>query len=165
MTNLRRFLTSLALILGFSAAAFAINNPIPGVDIIVKKNPGGIIMHLTTDENGTLDLSKLPKGRYSFEVADTSKLPKAFVMTFTIPGSAPLVSAPILPTKTRGMAKINIGSGDLILSGGPGSGLTAIASIFDRWGKQSSPVSPVPVGNSRSQTDRDTGEGGGAGSP
>ncbi|MDA0221976.1 MAG: carboxypeptidase-like regulatory domain-containing protein [Proteobacteria bacterium] len=129
MAILRLLILSLVLSLTLPMAVFATSNPIPGVDIIVKKNPGGQIMHLTTDKTGALDLSKLPKGRYSFEVADTSRLPKAFVMTFTIPGTAPLVSV----------------------------------SIFDRWGKQSSPVSPVAVGNSRSQTDHDTGESGGAG--
>ena len=163
MAILRLLILSLVLSLTLPMAVFATNDPIPGVDIIVRKNPGGIIMHLTTDKTGALDLSKLPKGRYSFEVADTSRLPKAFVMTFTIPGTAPLVSVPILPTKTRGTAKIGIGSGELILKAGPGSGLTIIVSIFDRWGKQSSPVSPVAVGNSRSQTDHDTGESGGAG--
>jgi len=165
MAIMRLFVLYLVLTLTLPLAAFATSNPIPGVDIIVRKNPGNTIFRLTTDSAGELDLSRLPSGTYSFEIADTSKLPKAFVMTFATPGAEPVVSAPILPTKTFGTAKINIGSDDLILRAGPGSGLTAFASIFDRWGKQSSPVSPVAVGNSRSQTDRDTGEGGGAGSP
>ena len=134
MAILRLLILSLVLSLTLPMAVFATSNPIPGVDIIVRKNPGPSIM-MTTDKTGALDLSKLPKGRYSFEVADTSRLPKAFVMTFTIPGTAPLVSVPILPTKTRGTAKIGIGSGELILKAGPGSGLTIIVSIFDRWGK------------------------------
>jgi hypothetical protein len=134
MAILRLLILSLVLSLTLPMAVFATSDPIPGVDIIVRKNPGPSIM-MTTDKTGALDLSKLPKGRYSFEVADTSRLPKAFVMTFTIPGTAPLVSVPILPTKTRGTAKIGIGSGELILKAGPGSGLTIIVSIFDRWGK------------------------------
>lgn len=38
-----------------------INDPIPGVDIIVKKNPGGIaVQEVTTDANGDFKLQQLP---------------------------------------------------------------------------------------------------------
>lgn len=37
------------------------NNPIPGIDIVVKKNPGGIaVQEVKTDTNGDFTLQKLP---------------------------------------------------------------------------------------------------------
>ena len=52
-------------------AAFASPNPIPGVDIIVKKNPGGqAVMRTKTDAKGEFTIKDLPPGAYTIEVGD-----------------------------------------------------------------------------------------------
>ena len=40
------------LVLTSAGAALAINNPIPGVDIIVKKDPGGLAVRAGTAAGG-----------------------------------------------------------------------------------------------------------------
>ena len=59
-----------AIFLGvFTDAAQAIDDPIPGVDIIVKKNPGGIAMHATTDKAGSFVFDNLGAGTYVLSVS------------------------------------------------------------------------------------------------
>jgi len=48
--------------------ASATPNPIPGVDIIVKKNPGGRVIHATTDKSGQFIFDNLPAGQYVLSV-------------------------------------------------------------------------------------------------
>jgi hypothetical protein len=56
-------------ILAFSAsAATATNKPIPGIDVIVKKNPGGNAITATTDENGQITLRNLAPGDYEIDI-------------------------------------------------------------------------------------------------
>ena len=42
-------------------------DPIPGVDIIVKKNPGGIMVRTQSDTSGRFQLGTLSEGRYSVD--------------------------------------------------------------------------------------------------
>jgi hypothetical protein len=44
------------------------NNPIPGIDIVVQKQPGGALAEPKTDSNGVFTLSNLPDGQYSLHV-------------------------------------------------------------------------------------------------
>ena len=62
-----------ALVMFASSFAFAAINPIPGVDIIVKKKPGNIAIHATTDSTGKFSINKLTPGTYTLTY---SKLPK-----------------------------------------------------------------------------------------
>lgn len=65
--------TALALALGLAlafpgAVALASPNPIPGVDIIVKKNPGGIAVAVPTGEDGAYKFTGLAAGKYDLSV-------------------------------------------------------------------------------------------------
>lgn len=53
-------------LLGGSASA--INDPIPGVDIIVRKNPGGKAVQAKTDKNGKFVFANLGAGTYLLSV-------------------------------------------------------------------------------------------------
>lgn len=64
----RALIVGLALLLP-SVAALAINNPIPGVDIIVKKNPSGIQITTPTGADGAYKLEGLASGSYDLFVA------------------------------------------------------------------------------------------------
>jgi len=44
--------------------AFASNNPIPGIDVVVKKKPAGNAMKTSTDKTGKFAFSKLEAGTY-----------------------------------------------------------------------------------------------------
>lgn len=58
---------AIALAIGlacWSPAALAAIDPIPGVDIIVKKNPGGIAFTVRTNAKGDYQLKQLPPGDY-----------------------------------------------------------------------------------------------------
>jgi len=50
----------------------ATNDPIPGVDIIVEKNPGGTIVHIQTDANGTVTFRHLAPGKYVLTIGGKS---------------------------------------------------------------------------------------------
>lgn len=52
--------------------AFAINDPIPGIDIVVKKNPGDIVVRTKTDAKGEFTIKDLPPGAYTIEIDDKS---------------------------------------------------------------------------------------------
>ena len=72
----RAALACLALALSSTAAMAAID-PIPGVDIIVKKNPGGsIVMHTRTSPTGQVQFKNLLPGDYVIEI-DGNTLVKA----------------------------------------------------------------------------------------
>ena len=64
---------TLALIVGLAlllpgAAALAIGEPIPGIDIVVRKNPGGNIINAPTGSDGTYQLQGLAPGNYDLSV-------------------------------------------------------------------------------------------------
>ena len=49
---------------GFANFAMASNNPIPGVDIIVRSKPGGIAIQVKTGADGTYKFTGLAPGTY-----------------------------------------------------------------------------------------------------
>ena len=49
---------------GFANFAMASNNPIPGVDIIVRSKPGGIAIQVKTGADGTYKFTRLAPGTY-----------------------------------------------------------------------------------------------------
>lgn len=71
-TNFVRASLACAALALSSTAAMAAIDPIPGVDIIVQKNPGGTIVHIQTDANGTLTLRNLAPGDYVIEIGGKS---------------------------------------------------------------------------------------------
>lgn len=50
------------------SSVFATNDPIPGVDIIVRKKPGGSAIKATTDMDGNFTFAKLEPGKYVLTV-------------------------------------------------------------------------------------------------
>ena len=48
--------------------ALASNEPIPGIDVVVKKKPSGTAIHVTTDKNGAFVFKNLPAGTYILSV-------------------------------------------------------------------------------------------------
>lgn len=64
------FVTALAAATS-SLGAFA-NDPIPGVDIMIKRNPGGIAVQAKTDSAGHFTLSGLTPGKYTLQLASKS---------------------------------------------------------------------------------------------
>ena len=72
-------LVGAALLLAQTAVvgtAALMNNPIPGIDIIVKKRPGNIMVHTQSDTSGRFQLGILSEGRYSVDF-DSASLGKA----------------------------------------------------------------------------------------
>ncbi len=68
-TNFVRAALACAALALSTTAATATNDPIPGVDIIVQKNPGGtIVIQTHTDSNGSLTLRGLAPGDYVIEI-------------------------------------------------------------------------------------------------
>ena len=66
-------LSALAFVVVSASSAWAINNPIPGIDIIIKTNPGGIaVAQGTTDARGGFDVKELAPGRYTIELGGKS---------------------------------------------------------------------------------------------
>jgi hypothetical protein len=54
---------------GFANFAMAAINPIPGVDIIVRKSPGGIAIQVKTGADGTYKFTRLAPGTYDLSTA------------------------------------------------------------------------------------------------
>ncbi len=63
MKNQNKILVSLALAIVISTSMFAISKPIPGVGIVVKRNPGSGSITVNTGAGGTFS-SQLPAGEY-----------------------------------------------------------------------------------------------------
>ena len=58
-----------AVLLGLmEGRASAASDPIPGIDIIVRKTPGGLAMHATTDKSGKFAFDNLKAGTYELSV-------------------------------------------------------------------------------------------------
>lgn len=90
--------------------------PIPGVDVKLGKNPGGIVASAKTDANGAFQFTNVPAGNY----------------TLTLPDGLPAKSISISSNGTfGGTVKLN-SDGKM--------------SIFDRWGNQltTSLAAPAP---------------------
>ena len=58
-----------AVLLGLmEGRASAISDPIPGIDIIVRKTPGSVAVHATTDKSGKFAFDNLKAGTYELQV-------------------------------------------------------------------------------------------------
>jgi hypothetical protein len=52
------------VVTGSAAAMMLVNNPIPGIDIIVRKEPGGTAIKVKTDDKGGFALNAVEPGTY-----------------------------------------------------------------------------------------------------
>ena len=76
ITSLIAALCSLALAVVPVSGAWASNDPIPGIDVIVRKEPDHrIVVQTTTDARGGFDVKELAPGRYTILLG--SKNPEA----------------------------------------------------------------------------------------
>ena len=58
-----------AVLLGLlQGRASAASNPIPGIDIIVRKNPGSVSLTATSDKSGHFAFANLKAGKYKLSV-------------------------------------------------------------------------------------------------
>jgi hypothetical protein len=55
-----------------TAPAFASNDPIPGIDVVVRKHPSGAHIQTKTDAHGTFKLGDLAPGAYTIELQSFS---------------------------------------------------------------------------------------------
>ena len=59
-------LSALAFVVVSASSAWAINDPIPGIDVVVKKKPSGAaVARGQTDAKGEIVLRDLPAGEYT----------------------------------------------------------------------------------------------------
>ena len=64
------------VLLASATTAIASGKPIPGVDIIVRKKPGGIIATVVSDERGRFSVVVLEPGRYTVSTSCPAKRPR-----------------------------------------------------------------------------------------
>jgi hypothetical protein len=103
------------------AVVYAIDDPIPGVDIVVKKHPGGnAIMQTHTDANGGFTLKDLPAGHYTIEVSSKS-----------LSATTPKTGSPIPATRTPLPVVGGKERGAPPTAGGTGTGHEAVALRLD----------------------------------
>ena len=57
------------VLFGFGFANFAMAEEIPGVDVIVRKKPGGIAIQVKTGADGTYKFTRLAPGTYDLSTA------------------------------------------------------------------------------------------------
>jgi len=63
MKHINKLLFTAAL-LCWGSAALATSEPIPGIDVIVRKTPGGVAAKVLPNRDGTFQFSNLPPGHY-----------------------------------------------------------------------------------------------------
>lgn len=110
---------------GWGAAALATNDPIPGVDIEVKKNPGGIVVSAPTNKDGTYQLTGLAPGKYDFSIAGQR------VQTITVGANRSVRGS--LTRNDDGTASVTIGDRKPVVLRGL---VTSTVSDSDRDGKK-----------------------------
>jgi hypothetical protein len=86
----------LALATALATPAFqatAANNPIPGVDIIVQKKPGGSAIHRTSDASGQVSIRLAEPGHYTITTSCGPRRCPSHTAMFSVSG-APLKPVP-----------------------------------------------------------------------
>jgi len=58
----------------FISVGLPANNPIPGIDVVVRKQPGGTAIKTSTDKSGKATARKLAPGRYAMSVRLTAEI-------------------------------------------------------------------------------------------
>lgn len=136
--------TALALALGLALAfpgtvALATSNPIPGVDIIVKKNPGGIAVSVPTGADGAYKFTGLAAGKYDLSVGGQR------VQTITVGANQGIVGT--LNRESDGTASLRInGQTEVVPIGPAGAPVVTSRSNKKRSGtaKVADSESPLP---------------------
>ena len=111
-TNSVRAALTCAALAFTSAAALAGANPIPGVDVIVKKHPIGNSIAATSDADGRITLKGLTPGDYEITISG-----KTLIVTMD-------KLAPAAPAKKESRSSFSLGIGGF-LGGGGGSSRSA----------------------------------------
>ncbi len=104
--SFRKFVALLGAVIVASVpttGAFAIDNPIPGVDIVVKKNPGGIVVAKTqTDAKGQVVLKDLLPGSYTVDLEGKS------LVAASTKGRPPVATASPKTTTADGKSRVAV---------------------------------------------------------
>ena len=75
--KLRTLMLSAVVLLASGSPALAASDPIPGIDIIVKKKPGpGIVATVVSDERGLFSVAVGEPGRFTVSSACPAKRPR-----------------------------------------------------------------------------------------
>jgi len=107
---------------GFGFANFAKASEIPGVDIIVQKKPGGIVVgQATSDTSGRFSVRVKEPGQYTLSITCRQTACQKARPPFT------LTSTPPLKPNGNGTYDFTVGAGGPFVVSG-------VISIFDRWG-------------------------------
>ena len=127
MTSTLKLIALIGLALAVSGATVNPGEPIPGVDVNLGKNPGGLpIVVATTDREGRFSARvRVERGEYAVSTACSPRqaCPPNRQLTLTVDGR------PVRPD-ARGVYLFPVGGslGTVMLSGR--------VEIFDRWGRQ-----------------------------
>jgi hypothetical protein len=82
-------ITAVAFTILLPNNAFASNTPIPGIDVVIQKQPAGGAMKTTTDKSGKFSFTKLEAGTYSVTISPAPK------------GDASPAKAPVVLTRSN----------------------------------------------------------------
>ncbi len=92
------------------AEALAINDPIPGVDIIVKKNPSGIVVSsFQTNGQGEFTIKDLEPGQYTIELVGKSLIAATAVSKADTRTKTMGTPAPAAPSTSRTGTAVAVG--------------------------------------------------------
>ena len=135
---------AVGLALGFvgpSAMAQNNNNPIPGVDIIVRKNPGGIAVSAPTSKDGSYEFTGLEPGQYDLTVGG-----QRVEQAITVGAERGLTG--MLKRNDDGTASITVGKGAPVVLRGQiaswGGGIHVAAGDINSDGVER--AAPLPKG-------------------
>lgn len=136
-------------------SAVRATDPVPGVNVGLGQNPGGIIVASgTTDASGKIVFAGVPGATYTVIVEDRTKLPGPVVITMSSPGAATVVSAPMAPlpasqgagrgkTSSRGYGGAKGGDALALVLGTPGGPPTSRGTLPGQ--QRSAPQQSVPI--------------------
>ena len=126
---------------GFANFAMASNNPIPGVDIIVRSKPGGIAIQVKTGADGTYKFTGLAPGTYDLII------PGQPVKSVTVGTDGTLGGKLMHPTGSKAAKKGGANLPGKTIQAPPASLLTSLRPIAgaNLPGKtiQAPPIGPV----------------------
>ena len=78
------------------------DQPVPGVEIELTQNPGGLRVAGRADRSGVVTFANLAPGRYQPVLPQMAQVTQPLVLVVEVQGSEPITSDPILPEPARG---------------------------------------------------------------
>jgi hypothetical protein len=85
--------------------------PIPGINIVIKRNPGGIITRTTSDANGTFTFRSVPPGTYTLTTTEREVSAALTKFAAATPGVTLKLNADGTPNLEGVILKVKVGAG------------------------------------------------------